>query len=303
MATPLIKRLKSVLPGASVDVVVDHVGYDLLKGNPCIRNLIPFERKNRSLKQMLRLSRILKKEQYFCSLHSKSGITNEILAWMSGIPHRISFKLKGSFQFANIILEKPIEDTHIILHNQSLLEPLGIEPEMIPPELFHDDDDLAKVKSFLKDKSLAENEFLVIHPTGKTIGRSGWNLEFYKLLLQYFFHQRIPVILVGTESEESELRKHLPDFKTMHWFFGYSVGELKELIALSGGFVGNDSGPAHIAGAWKKRRIVVYTEKNNNFYRWHPVDIENVMILIQKELQNPDLPEKISQFLMVRLHE
>ena len=77
-----------------------------------------------------------------------------------------------------------------------------------------------------------------------------WPLEKYIELIQFFAQNNVKTILVGSQLEVKasiEIKKYFNENEIVDFVNKTTVGELKNILASVKFFVGNDSGPAHIA--------------------------------------------------------
>nr|MBP7460823.1 glycosyltransferase family 9 protein [Candidatus Delongbacteria bacterium] len=288
LATAFIRSLKTVVPDSIVDIVLDDWGMDLMEGNPLIRNRYCYRRDQDGLAVQYRLIRQWRREHYDCSFHLRSGTRNELLAWLSGIPRRIGFNLKGSLQLLTEWIERPAQ-THVrvidlyllrsLAHQQpipvfptelypdplsreeleaGLLQPLGIldaAPETVSMDRFSDKS-LDYNGTTGKNTSLAG--YILLHPTGKTVADRGWNLEFWQTIISRISVQfKIPILIIASAQDRQIVADAFSFIPAERIISRSRIRDLMALIDHSRFFIGNDSGPAHIAEALGIPKLVI----------------------------------------------
>ena len=119
---------------------------------------------------------------------------------------------------------------------------------------------------------------IIIHPGAKWKPRR-WPAEYYVDLLNRLDREGIAAEVISGP-EDTEIREQLMTVTTdnIHHKSLSSIEELIHSIDSADIFIGNDSGPAHIANLLNKRTIVLWGP--GNYERIHPVG-DNVEILIE----------------------
>lgn len=345
LATAFIRSLKTIWPDSIVDVVVDDWGMDLLAGNPLIRKLYCYRRQQDGPVVQYRLVRQWIREKYDYSFHLRSGTRNELLAWLSRIPHRIGFNLKGSLQ---LLTERKERQPQIHVRDMDLLLLKGLAPQQpIPaflPDLYPDPQSLADLELKLvrmgiaspchqtgvspqtgtviqDDVSILQNgmvlpiesrplnnvitvieqnfcRYVVIHPTGKTVSGRGWNLEFWREMARRLKkYYRLSVVVITSPQDVKRLSKIFDFLSPQHLILESKISELMALIHQASFFMGNDSGPAHIAEAFDIPKLVVYPDDQDNFDRWSPLRTEKCLVIRQAGLSDPGVWDSVQEFM------
>ncbi|MBP7459930.1 MAG: hypothetical protein KBA26_01450, partial [Candidatus Delongbacteria bacterium] len=75
------------------------------------------------------------------------------------------------------------------------------------------------------------------------------------------------------------------------------IRDLMALIDHSRFFMGNDSGPAHIAEALGIPKLVIYPDDPENFARWAPLQPDRCLALRQSELNIEASLDRIESFI------
>lgn len=303
MALPLIENLKKNFPDCKVDVVVDEISSVIFESFPLVDQLILFDKKKTDLKGFFKLASMLRSKHYDVSIHSKTGGKNEFLAWFAGIPVRISFKMKGSFQFANILLDKPDAHVHVRDANLQLLIPIIPQPSPFNPRLYPSLEWRSRVQEFLAGNSIRPHQFLIVHPGGKTIGKDRWNTSFYEKMINNILESfSIPILIIGLKDELIHLKEKLKDRPGCHFLDGKPLQFIKELIGMAGAFLGNDSGPYHLAEAWDIPAVVIFPDNAVNFSKWRPLNSKTIHYF-DSHINNHDVITAILNYFGEQFHE
>lgn len=295
VATPFIRNLRENFPDAFIAIIVDEVGLALLKNNPCIDKFLKFNRKSDSIKYQLKLIKELRALDVDVSFHLRTGIRNELLAFLSRIPVRIGTNLKGSFQFLTHKASVDTTNGHAIYNTLSLLKVIPeIQIKFYFPELYVDIENKKRCDTFLLKHGVNPQNYIIVHPTGKTIGQVNWNLSFYQKLIksvQEFYD--IPMMVIGIPNEEQEIRKYFTENNKLILLMELDIGFKSEIIRQASLFIGNDSGPAHIAEAWNVPKVVIYRNDPANFKKWRSLRQDVTLTIFQDEINNDAAISKV----------
>jgi ADP-heptose:LPS heptosyltransferase len=303
IATPFLRNLKESYPDSHISVVVDNIGLIVLKNNPYVDDFYVFERHSDTWRHQLQLIRKWRSERYDVSFHLRTGVRNEFLAFLSNIPNRIGFRLHGSFQFLTQKIRAHEIEGHIIIKTLSLLErSTGIKPHIYHPELFQDAQASGKIDLFLRENGLLKKEYVVIHPTGKNIGSLNWNFDYFKKLMALVSRRKdAAFVLVGAISETPFIQESFSNLDNVISAMHLDLSEKSELIRRAAFFIGNDSGPAHIAEAWDVPKIVIYHNDPRKFSKWHPVKEGKFLVVFQDEMNSEKTLCRIEDFIAATL--
>ena len=199
-----------------------------------------------------------RKEKIDLSFHLRSGVRNEILAFTSRIPIRIGFHLKGSFQFLTHKIKKN-RFQHCVNNGKMLLSLLQKDISYYLPELYPDPNSIERCNVFFKQNGVTSKKYIVIHPTGITMIKENWNLDFYsKLVKNLNCSFKCPIIMIGTLLGKNKVKEYFSNQENVIFAMGHNINLTSEIIKQSILFIGNDSGPMHIAAALNKPQIAIF---------------------------------------------
>lgn len=282
---PAAAWLKKEYPGCFVGMVVDKVGLNLVQADPNVDVFHTFNKKKDSLGYQFKLIMTLRREKYDASLHLRKGVRNEVLARLAGVKLRAGYRLKGSPQHLHVKLE---EDTsvHRLTSRAILMEAaLDAKVELERPRLYPITEAETEVDGLLATAATKRGGYYVLHPTGDSQGGIGWSLPIYAEVVQRLSKQA-PVFVICMPNEQSTVEAQIPAGENVHYYTG-SIAATADLIRSAKAFMGNDSGPAHMACAWNTPRLVVYRDNDNNFTKWQPIDMTGCEVLYESTF-NPD---------------
>ncbi|MFO7886487.1 MAG: glycosyltransferase family 9 protein [Desulfobacteraceae bacterium] len=267
--TPLIEVLAKKMPNAIIDVIVERKNIPILQFESKINTLYGM---NTSLYSSFFNSIIkLRKQAYDLVICTSPGVKNSMIALLTGK------------SFITGYLVHPIRDTsfyndfyavmtgnndksfypktaHLTQRALTAVAPLGFNDMdfdnlrvrlRLSPKIDHQTKTALKKKNFIEPGKIN----LVIHPCASWVFKQ-WPLDSFVSLIKKLFEKyngKIHIILIGLPSEKSDLdfiKKNVP-YKIM-LLCGANLTTVMGLIKCADIFLGNDSGPKHIADAFSK---------------------------------------------------
>ena len=227
---PIIARVRASHPNALVVWVVKPQFASLLTSHPSLSAIVPVE-------SLLAIEAIVDSRvfDHVVDLHVNSKPTD--------VAGRLYQKTVGD----------PAIDTDTYLGKGSLLRAFslaaGIDPRPAAPTLYVPNDAVAAIEA----RALPD-DFVVVHAAAGTTGEKNWSPSRWRDVVRYIVeHYDTDVIEVGLE----------PVIDLTHPRFRSLCGQLSlmetaELIRRSAFFLGVDSGPAHMANAWRRPALLLF---------------------------------------------
>lgn len=206
----------------------------------------------------------LRKEKFDLILNTNRGniITEtSIMAFMIGAPYRLGFDKDGRGVLNNVRLEFRYDEP-ILAQNLNLLRrKLGLDVRQTAVRLRIPDSDRVFSQSFLQ----REEDILVVavHPGAKYFREfKMWPLENYcELIRQISLLYKAKFVLVGDagEADAAEtIRSRIESADIVNTAGKTTISQMAALIKDSDFFIGNDSGPLHIAIALNVSSIGIF---------------------------------------------
>lgn len=246
LSTPAIKILARTRPDFKIGVVVESRFRAIFEGNPSISEI--FEP---SLIEVLRW-----RPRLCLNLHG--GTRSQVLtlasaaSWRSGFEHyRGGILYNVRIPRAQEILgeERPV---HTAEHLASAMFYLGCPQQPIPRAQLY------------AQPGTSRRPYAVIHPAAAASYKT-WHPGGFVEVAQHLRRQRgLDPVFIGSASDDM---RPFQDFECMT---GAPLGEVKSLLSAASLFVGNDSGPAHIAAAFDVPLAVLFgrTEHRTIWAPW-----------------------------------
>jgi len=270
--TPCLAAIKSWRPDIETEVLMEPLSAPLLEDHPLVDRLIVARS---SFAARARLVSELRSRNYDVAFNLHGGTTGMTLARLSGARHTVAFE--GHRQSWMMTARAPAPDVildrkriHSVEQQLALLHWTGVPwPERPKLGLIVSPGDLSNMRERLKANEINTHDFAIISPAA-AMDSKRWRADGFASvadhLLEKWRLQSVVIAGPGQEHIADEVsgisRSKAPVFSKM------TLKELIALASLSRVFIGNDSGPAHIAAAIHRPVVVIFGSSNPDV--WHP---------------------------------
>jgi len=291
LSTPLYTALKMWRPDLRISVLVEQPYDQILLDNPDLESVlsIPGEDIKGAGRWAVRLKTIqtIRAGEFDCCINLHGGSTSSLLTGLSGSPYRVGLE---SFRYGfcyNVRIEPPVLPDrglklHTVQYQNEWLQALGLPLGDIPPMRLIPNESLEmEVARKLAGTGInLRSSYAVIQPTSKFLTKE-WSpggfaeiSDFLKLKLG------CQTLLVGGPNEDAKLRRvsELCHYQTAR-LSNLSLPELVWVIGKARLFIGNDSGPTHLAAALQVPLVVLFGSSDSRV--WYPWKVRYTIV------QNP----------------
>ncbi|HXV28025.1 MAG TPA: glycosyltransferase family 9 protein [bacterium] len=278
MTRPSLAALKKKFPEAEIDLLVSAGVKDLFIDQPEIHEVIPFENSwfsshssfRGEIAEFNRMRKILKAGGYNLGIDFRGDLRNILLMTFAGIPYRLGYGRTGGSFLLSETVPYP-SDEHQVKVNLRLLESLGIngEPEGTPFDYSEEQKENFRTR-FPHIALTGEGRKIVIHPTAGYPSKQWPLIKYWQLIQRMAYENRGQMILIGSEKDRysEDVFESLPE-KVIDLRGKTSLRDLPVLFDLCDFYIGNDSGPAHLA-ALQGLPVLVIAGGTNRLSEWHP---------------------------------
>jgi ADP-heptose:LPS heptosyltransferase len=224
-----------------------------------------------SAKTWFRLLAQVRKDRYDAAVDFRGDLRHILLMAFAGIPIRIGYGVTGG-GFLLTHKGRPVSDRHQVLSNAELLKFLGVPPDVRQEPFTYSGERKRRFWNLYGNilGPAVPSRRIVVH-AGAGYPSKRWPLDAYRrLILKMVDAELGQVVLIGTEREKVEGPSFAdPNPYVVDLRGRTRLSDLPILFDACHVFVGNDSGPAHIAAAQGIETVVLFSGTND--YRvWHP---------------------------------
>ena len=148
LATAAIAEAKRIFPNASIDVLVKKGNESLLQNNPSIHNIYIFNKSNKKLSEIFRLTNIFRANRYDIVFNFHRFGSSGIITLLSGAKKKYGFKKNPfSWSYTKKFEHNIGNGQHEVERNLQLLQEFGAATTA-QPELYPSQENYEKVKPY-----------------------------------------------------------------------------------------------------------------------------------------------------------
>ena len=266
LSTGMLRELRRNWPQAHITLVVKPAVFNLVELCPHVNEVLTFDRQYFGRRfglltrhrRALRLARTkLWSRRFDVAINPRRGVDyyhGDILTYLSGAPRRIGMQNAiGEPETSDLLTIRlpPCGERHEALCNLETVKALGGEVGDESLELWLSDDDRRKAASLLNDSGVAANAPFVVVAPGAGAAQLVWPLErSIDAAKQISADCDLRIVVVGgTDDRAYGARFVQASAETTDLTGKLSLRETAAVIERARLFLGNDSGPLHLAAA------------------------------------------------------
>ena len=265
LATPVFSNLRRAYPDAELHALAGAWSRVVLEKHPDVNNVVEYDSpafcrtgQPTSLKETFKLYRQLRRQKYDLMVELRSDWRIVWFAFLRLTPKRLS---RAALQVANKLGFAQFSGTHETTRNLDVLRQAGIPTPARTAIFSVTAADKKWASDFLATYQIErQHPLIAIHP-GSPIPLKRWLPERYAELADWLIAQkRAQILYVGVEDE-------IPIVTKIQAFMrGESINiagkttltQLASILHTCNVFIGNDSGPMHLAAAVGTQTIGLY---------------------------------------------
>ena len=256
MISPALAALRRRFPGARIEAVAIPRVASCLRSSPDVDEVIAFDREgaDSGVPGLLRLARRLRERRYDMAVIFQKAIGAALAARLAGIPIRIGLDTdrRGWLLTHPVPFTGELARRHHLLIFSEVARAAGCEIGDPRPSFPIAAGDLAWADGFLRERGAERFTFLVALHVGASKPPRAWHRErFAEAARRVAESREAGVVLLGGPGDAADMQaiaRSLGD-RAIDACGKSTIGGMAALIARCGIFLGNDSGPMHVAGA------------------------------------------------------
>lgn len=274
-ALPVSYAIKETFPDAKVTWVVEPPAYDLLKMNPCVDEIILFQKKDfRTLKGFAKLffpfKRELQRETYDAVLDLQGLFKSAAIAFFA----RSNIKL-GICNMRELSdkISKPVigehSTGHIVERYLDTARAIGCRVDEVKFPLEVPPDEIKKADAITNHAGLRKGNKYALLAIGANWANKRWKVENFAELSDWLYDLKIIPVMVGNgdvdvqRAAEIEALMEIPPINLVNHT---NLPRLTHIVKNSCVVVGGDTGISHLAAALKVPVVMLMgpTDANRN---------------------------------------
>jgi len=258
MISPSLRALRRTYPAARIDVVARPAVAGCFEGHPYVDGIVVHEPRGRhkGLSGFRRLTSELAGNRYDLAVLFQKAFGAALMARMAGVPRRVGFDT----DHRGLLLTHPVRETpglrriHHVEYFLRVAVAAGCDPGEPPrPVMFHlDQADRDFADRFLERADARRFAFLAAVATGASKHPRAWHAaRFGELARRLADGRGAGILVVGGPGDraDADVVLQAAGRAGIDAVGSTTVRQMGALIERCGVFVGNDSGPMHVAAA------------------------------------------------------
>lgn len=242
LTTPFVAALKAAFPASNITLLASPGPARLMQFNPHLSATVQWDGSRRGeIVAQLRATAF----DLALDLHYDYALETAKLCTAAAAKVSCGFDIAGRGYYFDLPV-KPQGAKHFTEELGDILSALGIHIAMKSPELFFDNATTEAADAFLKENGLEAGRYAVVHPGGHYAAQR-WPANKFAQLSGFLRETKdLHVMTVGSTDERTLLAQAAPGEPA------YSGGDplmTAALISKAALFIGNNSGPLHMACA------------------------------------------------------
>jgi ADP-heptose:LPS heptosyltransferase len=255
LLTSPVRVLKQHFPRFKISIVVEARFAGCFDANPDFDEIIV-------LKNKFSAAAALLTRRFDAIINLHGGPTSLLYTWLAWGPKIGSAQFQYCRLYSGVVTcAKP--QSHSVEATMHTLNWLGVKHAETPPALRYE---FHPVQSE-KVKALAGiRDYVVMHP-GALQTTKRWEARRFAKVAQFLQSAGWPVIFTGGPGDEPVVMEAARDVAGSKILLGLTIPELAELIRAAKLYIGNDSGPMHLASAVGTPVVAIWGSSNSRLWR------------------------------------
>lgn len=282
LSTPLYAALKAWRPDLRLSALVEEPLDEALYRNPDLESVFPLQvhriKQRSTAMARWRTLRLIRRKRFDCCINLHGGATSAWLTGLSGARYRIGLRgYRNSFCY-NVRTELPSPPPGVRWHSARFqlewLYRLGLQKGPDPPARLFPDPGLRSVlQARLRGAGLEPSRPVCVIQPSSRFHTKEWTDAGFAEISDFLQEHGYATLLVGAREEKPKIRRVAGLCRNRPAsIWGLTISELTGVLDQASLFVGNDSGPTHMAAALGVPVLVLFGSSDSNLWRpWQAV--------------------------------
>ncbi len=272
MCEPALRGLRGLFPDAQVTLLVKPAVADLFVGHPAVTRLLTYDIKGRhaGFSGKWALAKQLRRQGFDLAVLFQNAFEAAFLTFLARVPRRYGYATDGR----SVLLSDPVAvpDPRLLLHQVryywDLLKPLGLSGDPPVPELVVLPEEEQAMVGRCAQGGVTPTDIVVGINPGSTYGDAKrWLPERFAEVTERLCRtihtspgQQVSVVILGAKGEErlgQEIAARLSS-RSLVLSGATTTRELMAAVKRCSLLLTNDTGPMHIASAFKVPVVAVF---------------------------------------------
>ena len=265
MALPMINEAREAYPGAIVAVLVPEYLSAVYEKNPAVDAVFRIPSKYvHGMMAVVKLREVIAPHEFDIGFILPPSFGAAAGFKLAGIPERIGYVADGRRLLLTkpLPLPAPLNSQHrSVTYFDLLRRAAGKDLEFVRPKLFLPEAELEKITTLLEGIGIgSEQEYAALAFQAVAESRR-WGAENYQKLAECLANdQNVSVVLIGGQGDQrlgEQIAAQAQHPRIVNLAGKTSLTETAAILSRAEFFVGNDSGPAHLAAAVDTPSVII----------------------------------------------
>lgn len=272
-ALPVFPELRAKYPYAKISVLADVHARAVLANNPFVDKLFTFRNNwfSRNGKwswfNFWRVIFELRKEKFDLGIDLRGDIRNILLLCFAGVRYRIGYGIGGG----RALLHKKVKyrrNLHQVELNARVVASKNIPRNELKPEIYLSQQELNHAREYLRGQGVQEGETVIaVHPEAGYPSKSWGNENFAALIQKLTANPGNKILVLGLKEAHFVAEACKESDRVIDLVGKLGLRDMIAVLANVQVFVGNDSGPSHLAQA-VGTPCVILASGTNRYEDW-----------------------------------
>jgi len=295
LSTAICSTLKKTYPEASIDYLVADFTEGIVRGHPAISEIITYQ-KNRGFFYFLSFLWRLRNNKYDVVIDILCKPRSGFMSFFLGAKKRISFARRGrNFFYTDLLPGSLGLKLHTIDHRLTLLKPLPATiKEDKTVKIYLEDSLVEKTEKLFLSEGLDRSCLKIVFGVNSRRSFKVWPREHFVKVIDFCIAKyNAKIIFFYNEKEKIDcmaIKQMVSKPENVHMGFSGSIRDLAAVLKCCDLFVGNDSGPRHIAEAVNLPTFAIYSPSSSKWNwntqgnpRFQSIDLQDALQLSDQE--------------------
>ncbi|MDX8481276.1 glycosyltransferase family 9 protein [Mesorhizobium sp. VK24D] len=291
LASTLARNLQLEYPGVSIIFLCEAGLADFVAGHGIASEVVSFKRSHmrgttlQRAREFVETVRRLRRYHFDMVIDLADSKTSRFIVGLVNAPIRVGFSpsekpLRWFERQPANVLAKPFGygEQHYLYRYLSPLEALGADLHLLVPSILPLPQETARVLALMEKSDLHRNGFVAVHAGANFPGRRWQPERFAAAIDQISAETGLDVVLVGGPDENEAADKIMAAAKApvVNLVGALSLETLLALFKEARLFIGNESGPMHMAAAAGTPVVGLFGLTSP--VRWGPVGVPSISL-------------------------
>lgn len=289
LTTPIIRSVRNAFPNAYIAYMGEKNAISLLKNNPNLNEIIPFDFSRPTIIEQPRVAWLLRRRKFDLAIDLFNNPRSALLTRATGANVRVGGERPGRGKLYTVhVRDDGKPKTAIEFHNQ-FIRAVGIEPTANRTEIFLTEDEKREARIYLQWLDYENSPFdrtkpiIGIHP-GATWPAKRWLPKRFAELADLIAAKLGAQVILTAGPNDGEVIREVMDrvVANIKVIRGLPLRQVTAIISLCSAYVANDNGTMHISAALRIPTVGIFGPGEENI--WFPYPGEEGHVALRRDV-------------------